>query len=206
MEKFEKLDNEQKELVKYWIDKFWYESTVIGTKILEGKDSFIEKYLTPEFVIEVGKWYKSPENKFMIFVEEYNPVAKMIIGYGFNSSGYWFNKTKTSYYKLEKATPEEVEQRLIEEAKRRGVVKGVKIINIGINSEMDDKEVCNLPISGVFKFFTNVNILDTLEGNGHVFDNGKWAEIIDEKKSIPDDVLGHISRIEKEFEQLKSKL
>lgn len=192
MNKHENLDNDQKELVKYWIGKI-----PISSLSVIGINEFTEKHLTPEPVIEVGFWYKSPGNKFMVFVEEYNPVTKMIIGFGFNNCGYWFNKTKTSYDKLEKATPEEYEPRLIEEAnskyKKGDVIKYKDRIG---------KIIGEIYFAGGCKLVSVGTDCKTHNNFFPLMENGKWAEIIDEKQPIRDE----IDAIKKHLEELKSKL
>lgn len=176
MEKFEKLDNEQKELVKYWIDRFQKESSFIYPQ-------FTEKYLTPEPVIEVGLWWKFEEReysefkKLLIFVTGFHNNGKPK-GYGFNVYGNWI-EDDDNYWCVDglkpiKATPKEVEQRLIEEAKSKGLSQGNSIISTS-------GEVFR-NILGCWAYNSERNKL--YYGGAEIFDNGKWAEIIDEKAEI----------------------
>lgn len=201
-ENYENLTNEQKELVRYWIEKFWYESTVIGTKILEGKQSFTEKYLTPTPVIEVGKAYKYPTNKFLLFIKE-KLDEKHVIGYGFNESGEWRSEHKFGILsQVEEATLEEVKERLIEEAK--------KYIQKSFIRFSDGEKICNKLVNPEFEYHPNGLQFNskfkgkpclTLNGNVIMFD-GKWAEIIDDKQEIRDKV----EVLEAELKELKSML
>lgn len=201
MEKFETLNNEQKELVKYWIRKFAKDQFTLG--LVETPDSFIEKHLTPEPVIEVGKWYKGNNNrckKALFFCTGFNNSSKPL-GYGFDVYGDWCDLDDVTWTsEVTEATLEEVEQRLIEEAKRIGFVKGAKIKGIGINKDISN--VCNSPINGNFKFFSDSNILDSEYGTGHVFNNGKWAEIIDEKSELRET----IAKLRAELSTLEAQL
>ncbi len=201
---YEKLDNDQKELVKYWIEKYSDES--ILPFATNECDNFIEKHLTPEPVIEVGFWYKHPNGRHPNWLA-YNDGGD---GYGFGTNGSWLDGYDgivryLHQIKAEKATRQEVEQRLIEEAKRRGFVEGAKY-------DCVLSEATNLNFTDAFNGHVNKWQYDhknqtlSKECNQYIFNKGKWAEIIDDKSEVIDEILGFIARIETELEGLKSKL
>lgn len=124
MEKFENLDNEQKQLVEYWIRK--YQEADVMPFINE---AFIKKHLTPNPIIEAGFWYRFPhEEKWMLYVEKSN--HETFSGYGFDACGKWMSDWKMldlmNLKGLVKVTPKEVESRLIAEAKRRDLDKDLE--------------------------------------------------------------------------------
>lgn len=184
-EKFEKLDNEQKELVKYWIEKFENHSNIT-------KEDFTEKYLTPEPVIEVGKWYKHKDGSYPNWLV-FNGGEDSLT-YGFTAAGDWDTDFKVWYIKEwgVEATREEVEKRLIEEAKIRGYREG-----IDVDSAQTGKKYT---INGKVRFLFDRNVL--CFDNVTIFFEGKWADIIDEKAEIRESV----ARLEAEIKELKSKL
>lgn len=195
MEKFEKLDNEHKELVKYWFEKY--------RKGYDSFNKFIEKHLTPEPVIEVGFWWKFEGvndfdcSKLLIFVTGFNNNGKPK-GYGFDIDGKWIEDDENYWcvYDLKpiKATPEEVEQRLIEEAKKIGYKPGMAIESLFSMS--------NNKISTHAEYVYTHKDNDIVYGGVWIYKNGKWAEIIDEKTEIRESV----ARLEAELQELKSKL
>lgn len=143
----------------------------------------IEEPLKPE----IDKWYTfkdKPENVFYVTSVE----SLTCYGYGF-SNGAWFSYlsqdsgycacNSRSWKKVRLATDKEVAQALIQEAGKRGFVKGVTITRTGINSKFTFPPK---PINGELTYFPGRNILDAREG--HVFDNGKWAEIQNSKLQI----------------------
>lgn len=195
MKKFEKLDNEQKELVKYWIEKF------LGNafKTTETK-AFIEKHLTPEPVIEVGKWYKSNSGHLFFTEKETTDKTEPFIAYGFTSNGEWTDSDPRMFSKnlgWEEATPEEVEQRLFEYAKSKGYKNGNYIC--ACTPDMHTKNVKE-------HIYYDRKLNDVIHGEesrgNFLMHQGKWAEIIDEKAEIRESV----ARLEAELQELKSKL
>lgn len=76
--------------------------------------------ITP-IVVVVGKWYKDPFSNYLVHVTKILGSHNYVEVYGFDSNGNWFNKWDTTICQLyTEATPQEVEQSLIEEAKSRG--------------------------------------------------------------------------------------
>ena len=96
--------------------------------------------------------------------------------YGFDCVGDWRDYTEYSNYetKYRKATPQEVEKALIEEAKRR--------YKVGDVIKCFDKRDCEL-FGFVLKYDELSNSLYATDtGNDVVFKNGKWATIIEQDK------------------------
>ena len=134
-----------------------------------------------EVELEVRRWYKSEEYGLW-FIEELIDHSREK-SYGINKKGNWVKsglRFKCNDYKP--ATPEEVETALVNEAKRRGFVDGVTILSTGINGWKSDVFE---PFSGVFSYKEKLNILECNYGNGHIFENGTWAEIL----QTPNDVI-----------------
>jgi len=102
-------------------------------------------------------------------------------GYGFNKFGFheevkWVKYPHNGVYR--KATKEEVETALINEAKRRGFKKGVKI-----------KDVTFLDIDYVRdNSFVYYPLINRLQSKAVIFDNGTWAEIIKPKQMTKEEI------------------
>lgn len=135
--------------------------------------------LTPvkeELLIEEGKWYKNKSCQHLWFVEQVirNCNSNPHKAYGIDGRGDWsisdYRNLFVENYRL--ATKEEIESALINEAIKRGFIAGVKLAGTGINSNFSGL----YPISGKFTYY-NSNILDS-DGNGHIFHNGNWAELL----------------------------
>ena len=154
------------------------------------KDFLKEKGLIKE-EFEVGKWYKSNTNCLLNYVSNERC-------YGFNYLGNWVNNNEgwNDCYDWELATDKEVEDALIKEAKKligKGVVKCLH--------ECDD-----------IYSMEDVNYFDWdgkclrvyLKGSlCCVFDEGKWATIIEEPKV--DKMNEVLNKAIKELRALKNK-
>lgn len=133
--------------------------------------------------LEVGRWYKVIDkngsfnnNEFALicFDNEKNPNY----GFGFTRE-QWTNNflnlkdvVKRNTDLVVPATPEEVETALINEAKKRGFKDGVSINCLrGIKNVKPTDKAC-------FVFVFNDNYL--YYGGAKIFDNGKWATIIEQ--------------------------
>lgn len=150
--------------------------------------------------LEEGKWYKGAfiGNEWLLIYND-----------GKNASGFWNGEYRENLFSFPSdgfiannsapATKEEVKEALIKEAKLRGFK------NIGDLSLI-------LPDGRNFKkgyFHTNNNMFYFREGNNtlrldgvDIFNNGKWAEIIDDKS----DIKNEIKQIEQQLKQLRDKL
>lgn len=145
-----------------------------------------KRYATPEEIellegkkeLEVGKWYKHPNNKYPNWLVYYGGNKKC---YGFRTSGVWDYDYKNEWfeylnaYPMVEATPQQVESALIREAKRRYKVGDkLKDLEFGLGV-VDFKNV---------RYYHDDNELwiSSKNCNIKVFDNGKWAEVAEEIK------------------------
>ena len=153
----------------------------------------IEKELPELFGVklEKNKWYKCKEYNNLVFY-----CSDKQENYGMTfideewSNTLWFKE----YYIWTLATPNEVEEMLWKEAENRGYREGIKY-RAGGNSIYTAKGKLK------YGFFGGDN-LHFEDSEGLIYDNGKWAEIINENKEIKET----ISRLEKEINQLKLKV
>lgn len=137
--------------------------------------------------LEVGKWIKdNNQPKWLVF---YTGIKN----YGFDGGGNWFENItqvkplnlKSEYY----ATNQEVEEALINEAKKRGFKEGVYInrtqemLNF-YNSESVSLKV--LIMNNRFNFDPEYNSL-LIDGRV-IFIKGKWATIIPKKKMTKEQI------------------
>lgn len=126
--------------------------------------------------LEVGEWHKCKSDESLIYLLDYDDFDM----YGFQASGNWFDRDKDASFSYKRepeewrpATTEEVETALLKEAKKRGFKEGVTIINVD-DGLKTDPEIHELHFAEV------ENAL--YDGWGSVpFDNGEWAEILEEK-------------------------
>jgi len=133
----------------------------------------------------VGKWYKCIEKGFesLVFITDLSKKT----AYGFShygnrnkwcsngNKGWSFEDTKN----WTKATPQEVEVALIEEAKKRGYKKGV-VCEFGTIKQQREIKTDDMRYSKKF------NILEI--GGNAVLQNGIWAEIIQPKKMTQSEI------------------
>lgn len=145
--------------------------------------------LCPEFFEEGNRkdgWYKDDDcPKWMVYFKD------GISEYGIDYYGDWFDSGKY-YEKLraedKPATPQEIEEALIAEAKKMGFKKGVVLQKSGINAcfSFTFKQ-----INGKFTYCNDADLLDSENGQGIIYEKGQWASIIPDKKKMT------ISEIEK---------
>lgn len=153
--------------------------------------------------LEVGKWYWF-ENNGRGHIQDALIFVKDIISdngnYGFSHSGKWLDGEveNTSYAvfdnltRARKATPQEVEEALVREAKRRGFLTQGNFFKSftdgGMVREIQPFECYDgkfNPIklsfySGFLYYEEGLKTSDGLCSNPRVFENGKWAEIIEQ--------------------------
>ncbi|MGV6945010.1 hypothetical protein [Sphingobacterium kyonggiense] len=126
--------------------------------------------------LEVGKWYKRA-GQSMFVVTGSNRACN--IGYGFDRDGVWFDDGGELYTdNYIESTPQEVEEALIKEAKRRGLVES------GVRFRSPDGTDYGYFYNGG-KVYYNSNpkrlVFKEDESTGiHLFFNGKWATIIEQ--------------------------
>ena len=154
----------------------------------------LQKFIPEAFEnkLEVGRWYKSELGSICFNLEDSY--------YGFDCVGYWrditYFKIGEDIYEWELATEEEVSEALINEAKKRG------FNNIG------DLKIKNTvgSISNGFVTITNDFYYEyesnTLRLDGAIiFNNGKWAEIIEEVEPTKEEINRVLTFLKKQNEQ-----
>jgi len=111
----------------------------------------------------IGKWYKAPYGSLICFTGDLRK------SYGISNFGNWFNDDWVlNQSELIEATPQEVESALICEATKR-YANGVIIQSL---YDYEAKKIGNC-----IQYYNETNCLWS---NGvKLFDNGKWAEIIE---------------------------
>ena len=136
-----------------------------------------------ETKLEVGKWYKVyyKEGYFLFNFQEYsddNPCKN----YGFTNTkmpDYRWAEEGIAVYERDKnipATEEEVREALINEAKKRGFKKGVEC-KFGVSKEIRTIKTDEFEWDGErLSIKRNPFVWDV------IFDDGVWAEIIEEPK------------------------
>jgi len=154
----------------------------------------LEKEFPTVFVkeeLELNRWYKSKNGSLIYPIslkEEFNNAYNY---YGFCEGGTkWTDKDWTNMPKnFRLATPQEVETALINEAKRRGFKEGCDFIDV------NKRTIKNA--AGIFLFNSNVNFLAFC--GGAIFDDGKWATIIEQPLTLEQ----RIENLENQLKQLK---
>lgn len=138
--------------------------------------------------LEFGKWYEgNVAFKSLIFITKIEDAGEYnrIYYYGFINNIYLKNDyiaSRAHEASLVPASNEEVESALLDEAKKKGYKKGVRIKGLG------NGDICTIP-DGEFEYLSNNNALwfgnpdDDYDGF-HVFHDGKWAEILPGQKTI----------------------
>lgn len=82
--------------------------------------------------IEIGKWYKSTDSKSLYYVGgDFFRIVDSYLSYGFNQLGEWSEYRSRTLDGFIEATKEEVEERLTEEAIKRGLKVGATIKSLG---------------------------------------------------------------------------
>lgn len=154
---------------EYTITKEQIESIANGSDI---KTMFPEVF---EPVLEVGKWYTDNDDYgFLVYITKIK--QEKYFGYGFDGNGDWCNDDNEDWGDVsdidKPATYKEVRTAIEKEAVKRYPI-GAKV------KCLLDGRVFNIIRESVFDF-------DILGNKGYfggvkVFDNGKWAEIIEEE-------------------------
>lgn len=137
--------------------------------------------------LEVGKWMKTP-NGGLYFLKE--KQGNGFICYGFTPTSRTYkeifvllNITKDDV----EATPQEVEAALICEAKKRGFKKGARYL-----SAWNNEAYCIYPQDLYYN--AKKNCLATHDGNKCIFQNGKWATIIQPEKMTLEQIEKELGR------------
>lgn len=164
-------------------------------QLIDLNDSRVNEIL--ELGLKVGEWYKGDKDfQSLICITK---TTNECIGIKFNRlhyfgflDGRWVENdyiANTDHEQsLIKATHQEVEQALTDEAKRRGFKKGVKFKSLSENGKI---RTISDKIRIDYYIYTNILTISTSEeewdnkhdvqSNPTIFKDGAWAEIIDEK-------------------------
>jgi len=149
--------------------------------------------------LEVGKWYKKPTfgKLLFLFSGEFSKTdCNIHPNYGFDYDGSFSNTIgvyKTEIEQYIPATPEEVETALINEAKKRGFKKGLRVNCLS--------GLSNFKISEKPCFVFNFEYNHLYYGGIKIFKNGKWAEIIEQPTEMT--LEQRVANLEEQLKQLK---
>ena len=154
-------------------------------QLIDLNDSRVNEILN---VLEVGEWYKDLDGKGLYYITKIKEDSFWF--YGLDVNGNWEDN---DWYlikncNLSKATKQEIEQTLTEEAKRRGFKKGVKfkcLISAEVGVLIEDYFLYNGSFgrgNSLESAFKNDII------NGVLFKEGQWAEIIDDKYELKQEI------------------
>ena len=158
-------------------------------KLINLNDSRVNEVLG---VIEYkeGKWYKNPESKFMVLIKEIIDDNNCYGYYFCGRVGIYKGLDDVGLSKCIEATNKEVEQKLIEEAKRRGYKNGSYECMVGIGTDEVDDD----------KFFYEDGILwNGVDGDccNKIFDKGVWVEIKNPIKEKIEKLKQELKELEK---------
>ena len=146
------------------------------------KNEFPDAFKNKE---ELNKWYivKSGSDKWIVLFTSIDSEKRKGCGANLNSNNwddsmhFFFAYDDVRTFTL--ATEEEIKSALVKEAEKRGFKEKVRIKNL-----LGEPEIICIGKSFVFK--NNQLWFDTI---GCIFDNGKWAEIIQETKVSLTDLI-----------------
>jgi len=146
------------------------------------KEQIIELSIQNNIEIKLKRWFPDAfKTKFTGWAKDIHEMNEDwiayykndILKYGINANGDWFeSKSNANYNECEsnrEATEQEIKTALINEAKKRGLIDGSYI-----KSTTGD---CGLVNDGNWIYAKNSNCL--FYAGFILFDNGKWAEIIE---------------------------
>ena len=172
-------------------------------QLIDLNDSRVNEILN--LGLKAGKWYnKKYFGKLMFYFNGefsksgYNP------NYGLNYNGIFsdeigvFKNEVNEYYE---ATHQEVEQALIKEAKRRGFNEGVKV---KLFDSIFSTSVLNREDFTYQEDYNRFGIIGGDEDGSYavLFKDGVWAEIIDEKSELKEE----IKELRNKLKSLEEKL
>ncbi len=115
--------------------------------------------------LEAGKWYKHISTKNTIVFKEEREE-----GYGFYNGIYSNDWAIFDADNWTKATPQEVETALINEAKKRGFKE-----NENASCYWEKEDITHSNMNGDLYYDSSLNVL--FIGSYAIFDDGKWATI-----------------------------
>jgi len=153
--------------------------------------------------LKVGKWYKHKTQKHLWFLKKIciGEYKNPHVAYGIDGAGNWSSSDNRCLYgdDFRLATNEEVLEALSKEAVKRGFKEGVKVTHVNKGN------VGNFNVSEPFKLdsknytFTSGMLF---KNNICLFIDGKWAEIIEEPKSILDGTVAVSFSNQKQLEAI----
>lgn len=133
--------------------------------------------------LKVGEWYKDLNDKGLYYMTEIKEDRFYFLG--FDTIGDWEVNDwyLTNNCVLSKATKQEIEQALTNEAKRRGFKEGIRV---KLFDSMYDISTFN---NGEFTYQKDYNRFGIRGGDSCgsfavLFKDGQWAEIIDDKTEL----------------------
>lgn len=134
-----------------------------------------EALKNPKVFLEAGKWYIGIYNGRELlfnFSGDYDKDNDPL-GYGFNLSNEYIDLDSLGWrlHTFKPATPEQVKEALVNEAKKRGYKAGVTVKR-AVNEMKLDIKMDNL----VFVKSMNALYMNSV----CIFHDGKWAEIVEE--------------------------
>jgi len=161
---------------QHGVPELWDEYSELKTEKKQ-----LKKQLKELPSLEVGKWYKSGVS--FMFLTTDNPQDKQKVGYGIDGTGEWTDKYtfwECYRYRYTPATDKEVETALIKEAKKR-YKKGDLISFEGHKGNV----IGNIYWASGSKC-VSVETNNKSRGNENfpLMLKGKWAEIIEEPKTV----------------------
>ena len=130
--------------------------------------------------LEVGKWYKSIGGgfKYLLYLVSIDNGLDSCTAYGFVDDEFYIETDINFDMKQVPATDKEVETALIKEAKKRGFKEGVRF-----NNACKTGEIAHGKNTGVVNKIRS-NDCGLFTSNQYIIFNGKWAEIIEEPKTV----------------------
>lgn len=140
----------------------------------------------PEWLVnlEVGKWYKYPDNEKFLFCVTKLLGDKKAYGYGWGMVGEWryVGNEIWGTDNLIPATQKEVEYALIAEARKRGFKAGVEINNgsLGFRDQWQKIEGGNIEWK-----YGHLNLGELCTS---IFHDGKWADVITPASPLAEDI------------------
>lgn len=160
----------------------------------------IEKELPDLFnKLEVGRWYKKPCGILFNFQGKYSYCSDSG-SYGFGPSTKWYENIGIGLDESDKyilATEEEVKTALVNEAVKRGFVKGITFKSVEPNQ--DGEQIIKID-SDIYYSNSGGYLYASC---GYLFKDGKWATLITEPTEK--ELLGDkIKDLEKNLEEVKS--
>lgn len=149
--------------------------------------------------VEIGKWYKEEGSNLLFYIEKI--TSRVAIGYGFDRCGRWFSNYAWENVHLREciklATKKEVENALYNEAEKR---YGKYWEEVKIKESVDIRiPPTNSGTFGVFFFITEERLWNK---NGVLYQNGVWAEVLEEKCSEKEELLQQLQQLQEKIEKL----